>query len=128
MTEVVHARFLAFSSFGDKTSAGLLDSNMFAKLCKETGVISPHCTKTDVDLIFTRAKPKGLRKLDWTGFTEAAVMLAEKRFGKTYREEGKEAAVTKLYELIANSAGPQANAVSAHQHSAARHMTSRQRR
>ena len=75
-------------------------------------MINKSCTQTDVDLIFTRAKPKGLRKLDWRCFTDAAVMLAEKRFSKTWKEEGKEAAVRKLYELIAQSQGPQANAVS----------------
>ena len=64
-----------------------------------------------MDLIFARAKPKGLRKLDWAGFTDACVMLAEKRFAKTWKEEGKEAAIRKLYELIAGSKGPQANAV-----------------
>ena len=73
-------------------------------------MINKTCTKTEVDLIFTRAKPKGLRKLDWRCFTDACAMLAEKRFSKTWREEGREAAVRKLYELIAASAGPQANA------------------
>ena len=114
MSDPVYERFMAFSSFGDKTQAGQLDGKLFAKLCKETGIIDKKCTATDVDLIFARAKPKGGRKLDWSTFTDAAVMLAEKRFAKTYKEEGKEAAVRKLYELIAGSQGPQANAVSPH--------------
>ena len=115
MSDPVHARFMAYSGFGDKTSAGQMDGKLFAKLCKETGIIDKKCTATDVDLIFARAKPKGGRKLDWGTFSDAAVMLAEKRFAKTWKDEGKEAAVRKLYELIAGSQGPQANAVSSHQ-------------
>ena len=114
MSDPVHARFMAYSGFGDKTQAGQMDGKLFAKLCKETGIIDKKCTATDVDLIFARAKPKGGRKLDFGAFTDACVMLAEKRFAKTLKDEGKEAAVRKLYELIAGSAGPQANAVSAH--------------
>jgi len=113
MSDPVYERFMAFSSFGAKEQAGQLDGKLFAKLCKETGVIDKKCTATDVDLIFARAKPKGGRRLDWACFTEAAVMLAEKRFAKTWKDEGKEAAVKKLYELIAGSGGPQANATKA---------------
>ena len=34
MADPVYDRFMAYSAFGDKTSAGQIDSNMFAKLCK----------------------------------------------------------------------------------------------
>ena len=123
MSDPVHARFMAYSGFGDKTQAGAMDGKLFAKLCKETGIIDKKCTATDVDLIFARAKPKGGRKLDFGTFTDACVMLAEKRFAKTWKEQGKEEAVRKLYELIAGSAGPQANAVSKHR----RHSCKRKR-
>ena len=114
MSDPVYDRFISYSSFGDKTQAGQMDGKLFAKLCKETGIIDKKCTATDVDLIFARAKPKGGRKLDYGAFSDACVMLAEKRFGKTFKEQGKEAATAKLYELIAGSQGPQANAVSSH--------------
>jgi len=81
---------------------------MFAKLCRETGLINKTCTKTDVDLIFTKCKPKGARKLDWRCFKEALLQIGEKRFPKTLKEEGKDAALKKVEEILAKSPGPQA--------------------
>lgn len=113
VSDPIHDRFLAYSAFGNKDGAGQLDGNMFAKLCKETKIINKSCTKTDADLVFARAKPKGGRKLDWRAFREALVYLSEKRFPKTYKEQGKEAAVKKVEELIAAVQGPAANATKA---------------
>jgi len=113
IVDPVHDRFIAYSAFGNKDGAGQMDGNMFAKLCKETGIINKSCTKTDVDLVFARAKPKGGRKLDWRAFREALVYVSEKRFAKTYKEEGKEAAVKKVEELIVKVEGPSANATKA---------------
>jgi hypothetical protein len=109
----VYERFIAYSSFGAKDSAGQLDSNMFSKLCRECSIINKGCTKTDVDLIFTKCKPKSGRKLDWRAFREALTFLAEKRFPKTFKETGLEAAVKKVEELICKIDGPQANATKA---------------
>lgn len=52
--EAVHERFMSYCRFGDKTNSGEMDNATFAKLTKETGIINKSCTKTDVDLIFTR--------------------------------------------------------------------------
>ena len=82
-------------------------------MCKEVGIVNKTCTRTDVDLIFTRVKPKGGRKLDWRCFREGCGLLAEKRFPKTFKESGKEAALTKLDELIAKSTGPELKATKA---------------
>lgn len=80
---------------------------MFIKLCKETGIISKTCTRTDCDLVFAKVKPKGGRKLDWRCFREALQLLAEKRFPKCAKEEGKEAALRKMEDILKASAGPQ---------------------
>lgn len=78
--ESVHERFMLYCRFGDKSNSGDMDNATFAKLCKETGIINKTCTKTDVDLIFTRAKPKGGRRIDYHHFNQAMLYLSEKRF------------------------------------------------
>jgi len=111
--ELVYQRFMEYSGFGDKTKAGELDGAQYAKFCKECNLIGKTCTKTDVDLIFTKCKPKGGRKLDVTAFKASLVYIAEKRFPKTWKENGKQAAVDKVYELVGKSEGPVANATKA---------------
>lgn len=113
MSDPVHERFVQYSSFGDKTSAGLMDGNMFAKMAKETNLINKTCTKTDIDLVFTRAKVKGQRKIDWRGFSDACIFIAEKRFPKIWKEQGRDAALHEVHQLIAAAPGPQANATKA---------------
>ena len=68
------------------------------------------CTKTDADLVFTRSKPKGGRKLNYSQFQRALLFLSEKRFAKTWKEVGKEAAQVRVMGLIAASVGPRSNA------------------
>jgi len=109
MSDPVHERFLAYSSFGDKNSAGQIDNNMFSKLCKECGIVNKQVTTTDVDITFAKVKPKGLRKLDWAGFNEALALLAQKRFPSA----NKETSLSQLKALISSSKGPQANATKA---------------
>ncbi|KAJ3159026.1 hypothetical protein HK101_001154 [Irineochytrium annulatum] len=53
------------------------DSARFAKLCRESGLISPNCTLTDVDIVFNACKAG--RKLEFAGFRRALGMLAERR-------------------------------------------------
>jgi len=110
---LVYDRFMQYSGFGAKEKAGEIDGALFAKMCKEVGLINKTCTKTDVDLIFTRAKPKGGRKLNYAQFQQALLYISEKRFPKTFKEQGKEAALQKVLELVASSQGPQANATKA---------------
>jgi hypothetical protein len=110
MEALVYDRFMQFSGFGAKEKAGEIDNVMFSKLCRECGIINKSCTKTDVDLIFTRAKPKGGRKLNYSQFQMALLYLGEKRFPKIWKEQSKEAAQAAVMELIANSPGPMAHA------------------
>ncbi len=64
-------------------------------------------------MIFTRCKPKGGRKLDYRAFLQALLYLGEKRFPKTFKENGPEAAQKKVAELIATSSGPEVRATQA---------------
>ena len=73
---------------------------------QETGIINKSCTKTDVDLVFTRARPKAGRKLNYSQFQMALLYLGEKRFARTWKESGKEAAQLKVMQLVAASPGP----------------------
>ena len=82
-----------------------MDNATFAKLTKEVGIINKNCTKTDVDLIFTRAKPKGGRRIDYHHFVQALLFIAEKRFPTTFKENGKDAALVKVKELIVAQQG-----------------------
>jgi len=111
--EQVHEKFMSYSGFGDKTKAGELDGNMFAKMAKECGLIGKTCSKTDVDLVFAKAKPKTGRKLDWSSFKNALVYISERRFAKTWKEQGPQAALDKVYQAVAGCPGPQAHATKA---------------
>ncbi|EDQ91845.1 uncharacterized protein MONBRDRAFT_3203, partial [Monosiga brevicollis MX1] len=55
-----------------------LDSAKFTKLCKETKLISKSLTTTDADLIFTRVKAKGQRKIGFAEFRSALEEVAKK--------------------------------------------------
>jgi len=113
MEEAVHEKFMLYSGFGDKAHAGEMDGNMFAKMSKECNLIGKTCSKTDVDLVFAKAKPKTGRKLDWNCFKHALVYLSERRFAKTWKEKGPQAALDKVYEAICSCPGPQAHATKA---------------
>lgn len=69
--------FDKYTAFGHTGSAGELDSSKFAKLCKESKLVGKQLSITDVDLIFTKACPKGVRRLDWAHFNKALDMVAE---------------------------------------------------
>lgn len=60
--------------------------------------------------MFAKAKPKTGRKLDWSCFKNALTYLSERRFAKTWKEQGPQAALEKVYQAIANAGGPQAHA------------------
>jgi len=90
-----------------------MDSNMFAKLAKECNLIAKTCTKTDIDLIFTRSKPKGGRRIDFKAFKASLTLIAEKRFPKTFKEKGAAAALGKVWEEVVRSDGPLATATRA---------------
>ena len=54
--------FQSFCSFGSEKSPGkqafLMDGSKFAKLTKDLNLLDKKLTLTDVDIIFTKVKPK----------------------------------------------------------------------
>ena len=50
--------FREYCSFGDKDSIPLMmDGAKFAKMCRDCKLLDKKLTATDVDIIFTKAKP-----------------------------------------------------------------------
>mmetsp|Transcript_5622 Transcript_5622/g.14251 ORF Transcript_5622/g.14251 Transcript_5622/m.14251 type:complete len:792 (+) Transcript_5622:219-2594(+) len=76
--------FNAFCFFGGG-SAGAMDNSKFAKCCTDSGLISKKFTSTDADIIFSKAKAKGERKLSYDGFLWCLDLIAESK-GMSYDE------------------------------------------
>jgi len=76
--------FEYYSNFGRSTAQGALetmDSFMFMKFAKECpGLLGGPLTRTEVDLIFTKAKPKGERRLGFEHFLDALSAFSEKKY------------------------------------------------
>ncbi|KAK9810553.1 hypothetical protein WJX73_000223 [Symbiochloris irregularis] len=80
--------FTAFAMYGSgsvgattprNTAAVELDGSRFAKLCREAGLLGGRLNATAVDLVFSKVKGKGARKIGWTAFEKALVLLADER-------------------------------------------------
>ena len=58
-----------------------LDNSNFAKFSRECpGLLDRRLNKTEVDLIFTKAKPKFKRRLDFSHFLDALTAMANKKY------------------------------------------------
>ena len=53
-----------------------MDGKSFLKLCHEAPDLGSHIGRTDVDLIFSRSKPLGTRRLSYEHFLDALLQLA----------------------------------------------------
>ena len=60
-----------------------MDNAKFNKLCKDTKVIDKKFTSTDADLIFSKIKPKGARKISFDCFHGQALAEIAARKGVT---------------------------------------------
>ncbi len=74
--------YCAFGRTGGKGAAqDTVDSSNFMKFARECpGLITRKLNRTEIDLIFTKAKPKFERRLDFTHFLDALSALAAKRY------------------------------------------------
>ena len=107
------AVFLQYCRFGNKTNVGEMDGATFTKFAKETELINKTCTKTDIELVFTRAKPRGGRKLNFENFQAALTLVAAKRFPKTFKEKSAAAATQMAVDAALKSSGPKASGTKA---------------
>ncbi len=58
-----------------------VDSFMFMKFVRECpGLLDDHVNRTEVDLIFTKAKPKFERRLDFSHFLDALAAISERKY------------------------------------------------
>lgn len=104
----MEALFRSFCAFGADKSASavaMLDGAKFAKMTKDLKLLDKNLTSTDVDIIFTKVKPKTERKITFAQFQEALKLLAEKKF------PGCADALEKLQAKMLEGKGPLAHGV-----------------
>jgi len=86
-----------FSKFGDTKSTGKeLDNKKFSKLCKDTGIAGKLVTSTDIDICFSKHKPKGGRTITLKEFEAVLDELCVKRFPKKESLDEKKEAIRTL--------------------------------
>ncbi len=82
--EQIRDMFDFYANFGRTTAMSYqekMDSFMFMKFVKECpGLLDDAVNRTEVDLIFTKAKPKFERRLDFEHFLDALAAIAERKF------------------------------------------------
>jgi len=69
-----------------------MDGKSFGKLCMEAPELGKYIGRTDVDLVFSKAKPLGVRRLQYEHFLDALLQLAL----RIYPEEEPTKATTYL--------------------------------
>jgi hypothetical protein len=101
--------FRSFCSFGShdaaKAPSPTMDNAKFAKMCRDCKLLDKKLTATDVDIIFSKIKPRTERKINFKQFQEALKLLAEKKF------PGDEGGFEKLKAQIIEAGGPVAKGV-----------------
>ena len=77
--------FVAFASFGSAPTKEM-DNSHFSKMCKECGFVGKTFTTTDADMIFTKTKNKGERKISFSQFEKVALPEIAAKKKKTVEE------------------------------------------
>jgi hypothetical protein len=57
-----------------------MDGASFARMCREAPELNKYIGRTDIDLIFSRTKPLGVRRLEFDHFTDTLLELAVRIF------------------------------------------------
>ena len=83
-SQAIFQYYCTFGRTGGKGSTSTtLDNSNFAKFSRECpALLDKRLTRTEVDLIFTKAKPKFQRRLDFTHFLDALSAMASKKYPK----------------------------------------------
>ncbi|OWZ06537.1 hypothetical protein PHMEG_00021194 [Phytophthora megakarya] len=87
---LLKAVFHYYCRFGRTGAKGLgektLDNSNFVKLCRDCPeLLNASFGKTDVDLIFVKAKKKGERRINYARFLDALGMIAIQKYGDMVR-------------------------------------------
>lgn len=118
---VLHEVFLKYCHFGTRNSSistecspigarkssittPLLDGSKFAKLIRESGLLDDTITSTEVDILFSKVKDRGERRISFLQFRLALRMLAEK---KPQGENDLETAEEQVLTAVRNVKAPQ---------------------
>jgi len=107
--EELLASFRSFASFGAGAAAAAtppgrpveMDGPRFAKLCRETGLQAGRLNSVGTDIIFSKVKAKGTRKIGFREFMAALPLIAEDRG----------ISVEEVRSLIASGGGPTRNGI-----------------
>eukprot|EP01064_Diplonema_japonicum_P030108 TRINITY_DN5025_c0_g5_i1.p1 TRINITY_DN5025_c0_g5~~TRINITY_DN5025_c0_g5_i1.p1 ORF type:complete len:178 (+),score=56.18 TRINITY_DN5025_c0_g5_i1:67-534(+) len=90
--------FESFCAFGGGNNAKPeMDNARFSKFCKDSKLMDKKFTSTDADLIFTKSKGKGERKISFAVFESVALEEVAKK---------KSLAKDELVARITHSGGP----------------------
>jgi hypothetical protein len=100
--------FEAFASFGGAHTKEM-DNAHFAKMCKEAGLVDKNFTTVDVDMIFTKVKSKGARKINFKEFEQGAIPEIAKK-----KKTTDQAIAEKIASAAPQSSGTKADAVKFH--------------
>jgi len=106
----IHEIFEFYANFGRSAVMSYqdsLDSFMFMKFARECpGLLDNVLNKTEVDLIFTKAKPKHERRLDFGHFLDALAAVSERKFPEHAPADGLRLLIahhlSPLYEIVQN--------------------------
>lgn len=72
--------FTQFCSFGaGQSGSDEMDSAKFLKLSKDTGLVGKDLSSTDLDLIFSKVKGSGSKRISYPTFKTALGLVAEKK-------------------------------------------------
>ncbi|CAK0783737.1 hypothetical protein CVIRNUC_006936 [Coccomyxa viridis] len=71
--------FCSFASFGAREHTEEMDGAKFAKLCRDSKLLSRTVTASDADLFFAKVKTKGARKINFQQFVDALSLIAAKK-------------------------------------------------
>mmetsp|Transcript_25586 Transcript_25586/g.31045 ORF Transcript_25586/g.31045 Transcript_25586/m.31045 type:complete len:243 (-) Transcript_25586:503-1231(-) len=99
----LHAVFITFANYGAKSGSKSeeMEGKNFAKFCKDCKLLhKKKLTTTDVDIIFSKVKAKGARKISFDEFARALTLCAEK-LNTSY---------TDLAAKVVEAGGPATNA------------------
>ena len=102
--------FEFYANFGRsavQTYQDSMDSFMFMKFARECpGLLDRALTRTEVDLIFTKAKPKAERRLDFSHFLDALAAISDRKFPDNAPADGLRLLIAHhlapLYEIVQN--------------------------
>jgi hypothetical protein len=80
MAGELKSKFTEFASYGrGQEVSSEMESKNFFKLFKDSGLVDKVLTQTDCDLIFTKVKAKGARKINYTEFVASLDQVAAKK-------------------------------------------------